>query len=362
LPSPVRRATRARRRAPGREHRRRDDERCTDAGSADADSGSNCPSLKNDTPHDLACTGLYANLASKTVADGLRPYAPAVPFWSDGADKNRWIYLPPGTAIDGTDALEWNFPVGTKVWKEFNVGGHRVETRFFEKLGASFWVHASYQWSADETSALRVDGADFTTASGASYHIPIPSECDKCHNGRKDGRPRLRHGLARSERRDRDDPRRSRNAGLIMPKPTKTSYQMRMAPAPAAKALGLAQRELRESRATTANTTATAYGTGLRFRLDPAQLDGQAPSSTWEALSTSLAVPATTPNLVRDLANRARPSRSQPRDSPHQRARHRADAADRHPRRPTPTASRSSPIGSRLSPSFRRPAGDRHRW
>jgi hypothetical protein len=71
-------------------------------------------------PATLSCTGLYADIATKTLAQGVRSYQPAVPLWSDGAQKARWIELPPGTQIDASDPSEWTFPVGTKVWKEFS--------------------------------------------------------------------------------------------------------------------------------------------------------------------------------------------------------------------------------------------------
>src|ERR1700722_12127427 len=84
-------------------------------------------------PNALSCTGLYSDITTGTLARAVRAYAPAVPLWADGSTKERWIYLPPGQKIDTTDPSEWTFPVGTRVWKQFSRGGHRVETRFFEK-------------------------------------------------------------------------------------------------------------------------------------------------------------------------------------------------------------------------------------
>ena len=98
---------------------------------------------------------LYANVATKELAAGIRAYAPAVPLWSDNASKGRWISLPPGTTIDRSDPTEWIFPVGTKVWKEFSRDGIRVETRLFQKVQAGFWVRATYAWNADDTDATR---------------------------------------------------------------------------------------------------------------------------------------------------------------------------------------------------------------
>ncbi|MEA2700728.1 MAG: hypothetical protein QOI66_4999, partial [Myxococcales bacterium] len=74
-------------------------------------------------PTTLVCTGLYADIVGKQLAPGIEAYAPAVPLWSDGADKQRWISLPAGSTIDNADPNEWKFPVGTKVWKEFSRDG-----------------------------------------------------------------------------------------------------------------------------------------------------------------------------------------------------------------------------------------------
>ena len=44
----------------------------------------------------LSQTGLYADFAARTVAADLFTYAPRYEFWADGAEKSRWLYLPPG--------------------------------------------------------------------------------------------------------------------------------------------------------------------------------------------------------------------------------------------------------------------------
>ncbi len=138
-------------------------------------------------PTTIECTGLYADVATKHIAEGVRPYAPAVPLWADTASKNRWIFLPPGTQIDATDSSEWIFPVGTKVWKEFSRDGKRVETRFFEKTQPGYWDRATYAWTDDETAATSSAGGDFPLGTdGGTYHIPTSDECDQCHRGRTD--------------------------------------------------------------------------------------------------------------------------------------------------------------------------------
>ena len=139
------------------------------------------------TPATIECTGLYTDVATKQLAPGVRPYAPAVPLWADTAGKDRWISLPPGTQIDATDPSEWIFPVGTKVWKEFSRDGKRIETRFFEKTQPGYWVRTTYAWNDDETEATSSAGGDIPLGTdGGTYHIPTPDECDQCHRGRTD--------------------------------------------------------------------------------------------------------------------------------------------------------------------------------
>jgi hypothetical protein len=266
------------------------------AGDAQPEASTECPSLSNDTPRALACTGLYTNLEAKQIADDLREFTPAAPLWSDGADKLRWIYLPPGATIDATNTLEWKFPVGTKLWKEFRVGGRRIETRFFHKLGDDFWVHASYQWANDELSATRVDGADLTV-NDTLYHIPTPSECDKCHNGRRDrvlGFDAVSLGLGNAagitlERLVKD--------GRLSPTPSTTTYQIDDGTGKAARALAWLNINCGVS-CHNDNTTALGYPTGMRLRLEPTLLDGGAPNDAWAVLQTTLNVGAVTPRWV----------------------------------------------------------------
>lgn len=136
-------------------------------------------------PESLAETGLYADFASHTLADGVVPYTPGLTFWSDGAEKHRFLFLPPGASIDTSDVDEWVFPVGTKVWKEFVLGGKRIETRIFWKTSADEWLFTTYRWSDDEATATRFDeGARPTTDGG--YEIPSQFQCAYCHGGRRD--------------------------------------------------------------------------------------------------------------------------------------------------------------------------------
>jgi hypothetical protein len=141
--------------------------------------------VENEVPDTLECTGLYENIANKRLASAARSYVPAAPLWSDGAEKHRWIYLPPKTTIDTSDANHWRFPVGTKVWKEFKIDGKRVETRLYQKVRSDRWLRGTYAWNDDETQAEFTFGGDVPLGDG-TYHIPTQDECNDCHEGQVD--------------------------------------------------------------------------------------------------------------------------------------------------------------------------------
>lgn len=135
-------------------------------------------------PGRLEETGLYRDFASLNVDPAHLAFSPQYPLWSDGADKRRWISVPPGTAIDATDPDRWVFPVGTRLWKEFSFAGHRIETRFMENRPEG-WHYAAYEWSTDGRHATltpeRGRRGAFPLDGGRSHAIPGVSDCKVCH-------------------------------------------------------------------------------------------------------------------------------------------------------------------------------------
>jgi hypothetical protein len=135
-----------------------------------------------DLPTLLSRTGLYVSEAPGSIAPGVRSFRPRFELWSDGASKQRWIGLPPGTRIDTSDMDSWQFPVGTQVWKEFTRAGIRVETRLLQRLPGG-WIGAAYLWHEDGSDATAAPyGA--IDALGTSHDVPASNECDACHAGR----------------------------------------------------------------------------------------------------------------------------------------------------------------------------------
>lgn len=139
-------------------------------------------------PETLAETGLYKDIATLTLADGVTPFTVVYPLWSDGAEKSRWMWLPPGTSIDKTDPDHWTYPKGMKAWKEFRVAGKRIETRFLEKTGEGSWGwrYVAYAWTSDGKSA-KAARAGVKNALGTTHEIPSQEHCDQCHSGTRDG-------------------------------------------------------------------------------------------------------------------------------------------------------------------------------
>ena len=244
-------------------------------------------------PSSLACTGLYANVATKELAAGAVAYTPATPLWSDNAQKARWIELPPNTTIDISNPSEWVFPVGTKLFKEFRVGGQRVETRMFQKTTSTFWVRATYAWNSD-ASAATINGGGLVPvgSDGGTWKIPSNDDCDTCHRGRLDlilGFEQVSLGLPGAQGLTLAE---LAAEGLVTPLPARTSLTV----GDDGTGLdGLALAWIHVNCGVTchnANPAAQGQGAGMHLRLDPTQLDGTPPSdTTWDVLRTTIGVP-----------------------------------------------------------------------
>jgi hypothetical protein len=150
---------------------------------AAAVSASHIPSAP---PRLLSETGLYVGRGTSEIDPRNRPFSPQYPLWSDGAEKSRWIRLPEGAAIDVSNVDRWDFPEGTRFWKEFRFNGRKVETRFLRKNGDGSWTFASYAWSEDQADALLAPAEGLPNvaeiAPGKFHSIPSVTDCRACHD------------------------------------------------------------------------------------------------------------------------------------------------------------------------------------
>jgi hypothetical protein len=133
-------------------------------------------------PNLLSETGLYSDVASESLAPGVATFEPLAALWSDGAEKQRFIALPDGSAIDTRNMDDWQFPVGTKLWKTFVRDGVRVETRYMYKRSDD-WAAAAYVYDADGVEA-QLTAAGAQDVLGTGHDVPAAALCPACHRGR----------------------------------------------------------------------------------------------------------------------------------------------------------------------------------
>jgi len=147
----------------------------------------------------LSQTGAFADTAKMIPSAGLVPYDLIVPFWSDGAAKQRWI-APAAAKIKFQSAGEWGFPAGTVFVKTFELPiderhpemKRRLETRLLV-LDAEGGVYgATYKWRADNRDAdlLATNLSEdivVQTAGGPrrqTWYYPSRQDCLTCHTAR----------------------------------------------------------------------------------------------------------------------------------------------------------------------------------
>jgi hypothetical protein len=136
----------------------------------------------------LSETGLPLSATGQaSTHERLVAFTPQYPLWSDGTEKRRWLQLPTGAAIDASDPDAWQFPPGTKLWKEFALGGRPIETRLIERRSDGAWRYAVYVWNAQGTDAELASprGASLSVAEAPNgrYRVPSRGDCLACHGG-----------------------------------------------------------------------------------------------------------------------------------------------------------------------------------
>ena len=134
-------------------------------------------------PSLLSETGLFADLLADEVVAEAELFEPRFELWSDGATKRRWLLLPAGEVVDTSDDDRWDFPIGTRLFKEFTRDGVRVETRLIERLDVDRWGAVAYRWEPNGSDAVAIPEGD-DDARGTSHDIPDAASCIACHGGR----------------------------------------------------------------------------------------------------------------------------------------------------------------------------------
>jgi uncharacterized repeat protein (TIGR03806 family) len=151
----------------------------------------------------LSQTGVFKDPRGLVPTDGLIPYDLIVAFWSDGAEKTRWVAIP-DEKIQFSPAGDWRFPKGTVFVKTFELStdvGHpnvkrRLETRLLvcDEAGGVYGV--DYKWRTDNSdaellSASLLEEVPIKSSSGEihnqTWYYPSRQDCLTCHNARTGG-------------------------------------------------------------------------------------------------------------------------------------------------------------------------------
>ncbi|MGO9932719.1 MAG: chitobiase/beta-hexosaminidase C-terminal domain-containing protein [Steroidobacteraceae bacterium] len=145
----------------------------------------------------LSETGAFSDTAKLIPNAALIPYELIVPFWSDGAEKSRWVAVPSGK-IAFAPTGEWSFPAGTVFVKTFEMPTdaadpsvkRRLETRLLVRDSAGGVYGVVYKWrkdgsDADLLGAGETEEIPMRLANGAvhrqTWYYPSRKDCLTCH-------------------------------------------------------------------------------------------------------------------------------------------------------------------------------------
>ncbi|HSO40268.1 MAG TPA: PQQ-dependent sugar dehydrogenase [Labilithrix sp.] len=132
-------------------------------------------------PARLSATGCVDPADPRMPAAGVIPYAINAPFFSDGAEKDRFFAIPDGTTIDVLPDGDLDLPIGSVTMKTFRLGEKRIETRLFVRHDDGEWAGYSYEWNDAGTDATLLAGSKVTSVGDRPWPFPSRSECLQCH-------------------------------------------------------------------------------------------------------------------------------------------------------------------------------------
>lgn len=159
------------------------------------------PAKQTSSPNQLSYFGVFSGtMANLTPSSKFHLYNIASTLFTDYAEKQRLIKIPPGTKLQtqGDGLLE--FPDGTVIAKTFyyyndvsnpSLGKRIIETRLLQ-LNNGVWSVSTFKWRDDQSDAdlvkdtgdtLAVSWKDVTgTTRNINYQIPAIADCKTCHD------------------------------------------------------------------------------------------------------------------------------------------------------------------------------------
>ncbi len=152
-------------------------------------------------PRRLSDTGLFSSVPRHKVAPGVMPYSINAPFWSDGANKERFFALPGNAAIEFSADKQWEWDDGAVTVKSFSLdldvanptSKRYIETRIVLKQHDQ-WRGYTYRWNDQQTDAFLVGSKGMDSSYEVKdpkapggirkqvWHFPSRDECMFCHS------------------------------------------------------------------------------------------------------------------------------------------------------------------------------------
>ena len=152
-------------------------------------------------PEQLSATGMFESTEEHRPARGVLPYDINASYWTDGAEKTRWMAVPDVPEKDRVDApigerlhKSWRFPNGSAFAQTLSFpdssgrGRKHIETQIAHKDGGE-WRFLTYRWRDDQSDADLVDenGVDADIEVGGRsmpWRFASRAECTACHTQR----------------------------------------------------------------------------------------------------------------------------------------------------------------------------------
>ena len=148
------------------------------------------PMLKPSSRSEASTRWLPRRLSQTGCVDAQHPSAPVagaiaydvrVPFWSDGAKKQRYLYLPPGKRVRVLADGDLEVPPGSVLVKNFFLKEQLFETRFYVRHSDGEYSGYAYAWDAEGRDATLVEETRVAKVRGKDWVFPGRDACNQCH-------------------------------------------------------------------------------------------------------------------------------------------------------------------------------------
>jgi uncharacterized repeat protein (TIGR03806 family) len=135
----------------------------------------------NALPARLSDTGCVNVDDPTLLASNVIAYDVALPFWSDGVQKQRYLVLPEGKTLREHDDGDLEVPNGTLLIKNFVLGERVFETRFYVRHADGEYSGYSYAWNAKGDDAELVETTRVERVGDQDWVFPGRDACNRCH-------------------------------------------------------------------------------------------------------------------------------------------------------------------------------------